>query len=130
LQVYVLNPKQDLHGLGYDPFKHAPEFREKKRSRMSANKEVGFRKPLSMKESLFGPKSGKIAPGFGIGALEELDVEDEDVYAGYDFDQTYVIEDEQPARQSNDNRLRLTSKEHDVLPGFGAAKNSDYSMER
>ncbi|KAF2553297.1 hypothetical protein F2Q68_00036853 [Brassica cretica] len=26
--VYVLNPKQDLHGLGYDPFKHAPEFRE------------------------------------------------------------------------------------------------------
>ncbi|CAH8271943.1 unnamed protein product [Arabidopsis lyrata] len=128
--VYVLNPKQDLHGLGYDPFKHAPEFREKKRSRLSANKEVGFRKPLSMKESLFGPKSGKIAPGFGIGALEELDVEDEDVYAGYDFDQTYVIEDEQPARPSNDNRLRLTSKEHDVLPGFGAAKNSDYSMER
>ncbi|CAL9231257.1 unnamed protein product [Arabidopsis halleri] len=128
--VYVLNPKQDLHGLGYDPFKHAPEFREKKRSRLSANKEVGFRKPLSMKESLFGPKSGKIAPGFGIGALEELDVEDEDVYAGYDFDQTYVIEDEQPARPSNDSRLRLTSKEHDVLPGFGAAKNSDYSMER
>ncbi|EOA19907.1 hypothetical protein CARUB_v10000157mg [Capsella rubella] len=128
--VYVLNPKQDLHGLGFDPFNHAPEFREKKRSRLSANKEVGFRKPLSMKESLFGPKSGKIAPGFGIGALEELDVEDEDVYGGYDFDQTYTIEDEQPAKPSNDNRLRLTSKEHDVLPGFGAAKNSDYSMER
>uniref|UniRef100_A0A1J3J9E5 G patch domain-containing protein TGH n=1 Tax=Noccaea caerulescens TaxID=107243 RepID=A0A1J3J9E5_NOCCA len=128
--VYVLNPKQDLQGLGYDPFKHAPEFREKKRSRLSASKEAGFRKPLSMKESLFGPKSGKIAPGFGIGALEELDVEDEDVYAGYDFDQTYVIEDEQPARPSNDNRLRLTSKEHNHLPGFGAASNSDYSVER
>lgn len=26
-QVYVLNPKQDFHGLGYDPFEHAPEFR-------------------------------------------------------------------------------------------------------
>jgi G patch domain-containing protein 1 len=25
--VYVLHPKQDLHGLGFDPFKHAPEFR-------------------------------------------------------------------------------------------------------
>ncbi|KFK27632.1 hypothetical protein AALP_AA8G408400 [Arabis alpina] len=128
--VYVLNPKQDLHGLGFDPFKHAPEFREQKRSRLSASKQVGFRKPLSMKESLFGPKSGKIAPGFGIGALEELDVEDEDVYAGYDFDQTYVIEDEQPARPSNENRLRLTSKEHNVLPGFGAASNSDFSVER
>ncbi|XP_056857824.1 G patch domain-containing protein TGH-like, partial [Raphanus sativus] len=129
--VYVLNPKQDLHGLGYDPFKHAPEFRENKRSRLSASKETGNRKPLSMKESLFGPKSGKLAPGFGIGALEELDIEDEDVYTGYDFDQTYVIEDEQPARPSNDNNtLRLTSKEHNVLPGFGAASNSDYSVER
>ncbi|KAF8083693.1 hypothetical protein N665_0756s0011 [Sinapis alba] len=127
--VYVLNPKQDLHGLGYDPFKHAPEFRENKRSRLSASKDAGYRKPLSMKESLFGPKR-KIAPGFGIGALEELDVEDEDVYAGYDFDQTYVIEDEQPARPSNDNTLRLTSKEHNVLPGFGAASSSDYSVER
>ena len=27
VQVYVLHPKQDLHGLGFDPFKHAPEFR-------------------------------------------------------------------------------------------------------
>lgn len=27
LQVYVRNPKQDLHGLGFDPYKHAPEFR-------------------------------------------------------------------------------------------------------
>ncbi|KAJ4877480.1 G patch domain-containing protein TGH [Raphanus sativus] len=128
--VYVLNPKQDLHGLGFDPYKHAPEFREKKRSRLSASREAGFKKPLSMKESLFGPNSGKIAPGFGIGALEELDVEDEDVYAGYDFNQTYVIEDEQPVRPHNDNTLRLTSKEHNVLSGFGAASNSDYSVER
>lgn len=26
-QLYDLKPKQDLHGLGYDPYKHAPEFR-------------------------------------------------------------------------------------------------------
>lgn len=26
-QAYVRNPKQDLYGLGYDPFKQAPEFR-------------------------------------------------------------------------------------------------------
>lgn len=23
----MLNPKQDLYGLGFDPYKHAPEFR-------------------------------------------------------------------------------------------------------
>lgn len=27
MKVFVQHPKQDLHGLGYDPFKHAPEFR-------------------------------------------------------------------------------------------------------
>lgn len=32
--VYVLNPKQDLHGLGYDPYKNAHEFSEKKISRL------------------------------------------------------------------------------------------------
>lgn len=26
-QVYVINPKRDSYGLGFDPFKHAPEFR-------------------------------------------------------------------------------------------------------
>lgn len=29
----------------------------------------------------FNSSAGKAAPGFGIGALEELDAEDEDVYA-------------------------------------------------
>ena len=29
----------------------------------------------------FYSSAGKAAPGFGIGALEEYDVEDEDVYA-------------------------------------------------
>ncbi|KAI4305478.1 hypothetical protein L6164_028843 [Bauhinia variegata] len=28
-EVYVLNPKQHLYGLGFDPYKNAPEFREK-----------------------------------------------------------------------------------------------------
>ncbi|GFS40713.1 SWAP (Suppressor-of-White-APricot)/surp domain-containing protein [Actinidia rufa] len=91
-QVYVLNPKQNLHGLGYDPFKHAPEFREKKRSRLPGNKELGHRKGFSMKDNLLAfrcllnssclnASAGRTAPGFGIGALEELDAEDEDVYA-------------------------------------------------
>lgn len=28
-QVFLLNPKGDLYGLGFDPYKHAPEFRGK-----------------------------------------------------------------------------------------------------
>ncbi|OMO63875.1 SWAP/Surp [Corchorus olitorius] len=131
LPVFVLNPKEDLHGLGYDPFKHAPEFRERKRSRLSNNKQRGNRHGLSIKDSLFGSKSGKGAPGFGIGALEEFDAEDEDVYtAGYDFEETYVEEDEEPSRLSIENKQKLVVKDQGVLPGFKLASVSDYQLER
>ncbi|KAL6319242.1 hypothetical protein AAG906_013916 [Vitis piasezkii] len=123
--VYVLNPKQDLHGLGYDPFKHAPEFREKKRLRMSGKKELG------LKNDLFAFKSRKVAPGFGIGALEELDVEDEDVYAsGYDFEDNYVQEVEEPSGLVIESKQKLGSKEKGVLSGFKVASKLDYQLER
>ncbi|CAK7323153.1 unnamed protein product [Dovyalis caffra] len=99
--VYILNPKEDTHGLGYDPYKHAPEFR------------------------------GRAAPGFGIGALEEYDAEDEDVYASaYDFEDTHVQEDEEPLKSNTENRPKLLWKEKGVLPGFKAASDSDYQLER
>ncbi|TXG51534.1 hypothetical protein EZV62_024058 [Acer yangbiense] len=131
--VYVLNPKQDLHGLGYDPFKHAPEFRERKRSRLSDNRKPGYSKALSMKDSLFGFKSGKVGPGFGIGALEEYDAEDEDVYGtAYDFEDTIVqeVEVDEPSGVTKDRRPRLLGKEQGALPGFMIASKSDYQLER
>ncbi|KAJ4838590.1 hypothetical protein Tsubulata_047105 [Turnera subulata] len=130
--VYVLNPKQDLYGLGYDPYKHAPEFREKKKSRLSGKPEPGNRKALSFKESLFGFKSGKAAPGFGIGALEEYDVEDEDVYdTAYDFEDAQVQDDEEPSGPSVvDHKKRLQWKDPGVLPGFRVATKADYQTER
>ncbi|XWS37204.1 hypothetical protein CRYUN_Cryun19dG0023000 [Craigia yunnanensis] len=131
LPIFVLNPKQDLHGLGYDPFKHAPEFREKKRSLLSNNKQHGYRKAISIKDSLFGSKSGKAAPGFGIGALEEFDDEDEDIYAaGYDFEETYIEEDEEPSRLSIESKQKVVAKDQGVLPGFKVASVSDYQLER
>lgn len=129
--VYVLNPKQDLHGLGYDPFKHAPEFRERKRSQTLGTKETLRRKPFPVGDSLFGFKSGRVAPGFGIGALEDYDAEDEDVYAsGYDFEESYVEETEEPYKPMTENVKLLRNKEDGVLPGFKAASNSDYQLER
>ncbi|KAI4335834.1 hypothetical protein L6164_014441 [Bauhinia variegata] len=125
--VYVLNPKQDLYGLGFDPYKNAPEFREKKRSRVSGERGPGYNR----KDSLFGFKSGKIGPGFGIGALEELDAEDEDVYAtGYEFEETYLEEDEESSNLSLENKKKLDKKHEGALPGFRVASNSDYRMDR
>jgi G patch domain-containing protein 1 len=36
---------------------------------------------ISLSNLLVQSSAGQYAPGFGIGALEELDVEDEDIYA-------------------------------------------------
>ncbi|KAI3679612.1 hypothetical protein L2E82_51152 [Cichorium intybus] len=96
--VYVLNPKQDMHGLGYDPFKGAPEFRENKRAHLPGNKGSGHKKQPPKKDGLFSFKSRSIAPGFGIGTLEELDAEDEDVCASnYEFE-AFVKEIEEPTK--------------------------------
>ncbi|KAI7736140.1 hypothetical protein M8C21_026402, partial [Ambrosia artemisiifolia] len=114
--VYVLNPKQDMHGLGYDPFKGAPEFRDNKRSHLPGNRESGHKKLLPKKDGLFSFKARNVAPGFGIGALEELDAEDEDVYAsGYDFE-AFVEEVEEPSRLAIEDKKKSSSKQHGVLP--------------
>ncbi|KAI3504729.1 hypothetical protein L1887_26412 [Cichorium endivia] len=128
--VYVLNPKQDMHGLGYDPFKGAPEFRENKRSHLPGNKESGHKRQPPKKDGLFSFKSRNIAPGFGIGALEELDAEDEDVYASnYDFE-AFVEEIEEPTKLAIEDKKKPSVKQHGILPGFKPATNSDYQLER
>ncbi|CAA7402229.1 unnamed protein product [Spirodela intermedia] len=132
--VFVLEPKKDLHGLGFDPFKNAPEFRERKALHTSGSKDPGTRN-ASRKGGLFVTNckflSGKLAPGFGIGALEEADIEDEDIYASnFEFEEPYVEEAEQPLRIEQDSKLRLTQKEHNVIRGFKAASNADYNTER
>ncbi|KAK7265042.1 hypothetical protein RJT34_32658 [Clitoria ternatea] len=131
--VYVRNPKHDLYGLGFDPYKHAPEFREKKRSRLSSKSGPGYNKNFSTRDSLFGLKSGKAAPGFGIGALEELDTEDEDVYStGFEFEDAYIQEDEEqePSMLSLENQRKKEKTDRGNLRGFRVASNSDYKMER
>ncbi|KAE8672566.1 G patch domain-containing protein TGH [Hibiscus syriacus] len=145
-KAFVCNPKQDLHGLGYDPFKHTPEFRENKRLDLWNDKQHGYRRAMSIKDSLFGSKfnstpAGKAAPGFGIGALEEYDVEDEDVYAsGYDFEETYMeeveepsslsIDNKQPSRLSIESKQKVVARDEGVLPGFKIASVSVCQLER
>nr|XP_019710120.1 G patch domain-containing protein TGH homolog isoform X2 [Elaeis guineensis] len=127
---YVLHPKLDLHGLGYDPFRHAPEFRDRKTFHEFKNKDRHYKSDVSMKGNLLASNSGNYAPGFGIGALEELDIEDEDIYAsGFDFEQTEV-EEVEPSRIIRHNKYKLEDKKQGVLPGFKVASISDYNVER
>lgn len=130
--VHVRQPKQDMHGLGYDPYKHAPEFKEKKNCGLALSKAVGNRKPFSVRDDLLSSRSGRLAPGFSIGALEELDVEDEDVYSsGYNFEETYVQEEvEEPSRLAIENQEKSIQKEQGRFPRFRTASNSSHQLER
>ncbi|KAM0944272.1 putative G patch domain-containing protein [Dioscorea sansibarensis] len=131
--VYVLNPKQDVYGLGYDPFKHATEFRDRKELHEARRKDQENRKGFRTRKSLFASDSGKYAPGFGIGALEELDVEDEDIYASgtavrYELEETEV-EEMEPAKVTQNNN-KLEYRKQGVISGFKVASNTDYNVER
>ncbi|KAH7682713.1 G patch domain-containing protein 1 [Dioscorea alata] len=130
--VYVLNPKQDVFGLGYDPFKHATEFRDRKELHEARRKDQDNRKGFPMRKNLFASNSGKYAPGFGIGALEELDVEDEDIYASgaacYALEETEV-EEKEPAKVTQNNN-KLEYRKQGVISGFKVASNPDYNVER
>ncbi|XP_047315906.1 G patch domain-containing protein TGH isoform X2 [Impatiens glandulifera] len=129
--MYTFHLKQDQYGLGYDPYKSAPEFREMKRSRLSGIKESGNKKIQSLSHSIFASRSERIGPGFGIGALEELDAEDEDVYtSGYNFEETYIQEIEEPTSQLKLEYKKESKKEMDTLPGFKMSSTSNYKQER
>ncbi|GJM99811.1 hypothetical protein PR202_ga16946 [Eleusine coracana subsp. coracana] len=125
--AYVLHPKQDLHGLGYDPFKHAPEFRDRKRFVKSRGRDHK-RNDISARGNLLISNSGHYAPGFGIGALEELDVEDEDIYAsGFAYELTEV--DIEPSKTSDGN-YKLDDRKRGIFLSFKIASNSEYKLER
>ncbi|CAL5038427.1 unnamed protein product [Urochloa decumbens] len=126
--VYVLHPKQDLHGLGYDPFKHAPEFRDRKALENSRHRDHK-RNDVSVRGNLLISNSGHYAPGFGIGALEELDVEDEDIYAsGFAYEQTEV--DIEPSKTASDSNYKLDNRKRGFYLSFKIASNSEYKLER
>jgi G patch domain-containing protein 1 len=75
--MYVLDPKQDLHGLGFDPFEGAEEFRSRKRQNVEAGRVqaqadgggLGFRAQRQQQQQ----QQRQRGVAFGTGALEETD---------------------------------------------------------
>lgn len=127
--VFVIHPKSNLYGLGYDPFKNAPEFRERY-MHMSQEKETGLKKIGRLHGSLFRPNAGKTATGFGIGALEDIEEEDEDIYSSGGG--MLVAPEEEVEKPSHrlERRKERTVKSHDgVLPGFKLASVSTCRKE-
>lgn len=123
---FVMNPKKDLYGLGFDPFKDAPEFRERKRAREEDRSGHGGWRghALALKRpSLFRPNAGKMGAGFGIGALEDLGDEDEDVYdQGMEFEVQELEDDDKPPEKPQKLLLEDPLHKGSTLPGFHLAK--------
>ncbi|GIL51209.1 hypothetical protein Vafri_7283 [Volvox africanus] len=103
--LYVLEPKEDLHGLGYDPFAGAEEFRQAaKRRKVAAGLGPGGNGGAAAEPGASGAASrdrvaggaaaqrrGRIA--FGTGALEETDT--------YGYMEDYVEDDYDGHHQIN-----------------------------
>lgn len=83
--MYVLDPKQDLHGLGFDPFEGAEEFRSHKRQKLDNSRAqtgslgaaaAGFSgfgaQRQQQQQQGSGQQRGR-GVAFGTGALEETD---------------------------------------------------------
>lgn len=51
-------------------------------------------------------------------------------FLGFEFQETYVEEVEEPSKLSLENQKKKVQKNQDNLPGFRVASNSDYQMER
>ncbi|CAK9869086.1 unnamed protein product, partial [Sphagnum jensenii] len=122
IDIFVMNPKKDLHGLGFDPYKNAPEFRERKRARLEEEKNG---------DSHRGWK-GQMGSGFGIGALEDLGEEDEDVYSqGMEFEVQEVEEDDKVTVNVGrpPRALAAPNLNGETLPGFKLASESS-SMKK
>lgn len=78
--MYVLEPKQDLHGLGFDPFEGAEVFRTCKRQKLASARSAADVGSTLPRHAGFGGSgvpewSGSKARGvaFGTGVLEESD---------------------------------------------------------
>lgn len=81
--IYVLEPKQDVHGLGFDPFEGADEFREQKLQRKGQQQQ--------QQQAQAGGRGAEKKRSRGVAfAAGALDAGDNDTY-GYMDD--YVQED-------------------------------------
>lgn len=50
--------------------------------------------------------------------------------SGYDFEETYVEDIDEPTRSIMDSKQKSVQKEPGALAGFKLASNSDYQLER
>jgi G patch domain-containing protein 1 len=75
--MYVLDPKQDLHGLGFDPFEGAEEFRSRKRQKVEAGRVQaqadGSGSGLGFGAQRQPQQQRQRGVAYGTGALEETD---------------------------------------------------------
>lgn len=124
--LYVLEPKQDTHGLGFDPFEGAEEFRARKRQKQEASRAAvgGLGSGSSRQQQGQGQgAAGGFGPGgrgdgsrgrgvaFGTGALEDTDV------LGYVED--YVDADAELLMRSKGQRKEVYAYEEGSESGEG-----------
>eukprot|EP00850_Spirogloea_muscicola_P010945 SM000066S20420 [mRNA] locus=s66:246128:251109:+ [translate_table: standard] len=118
--AYILQPKTDFHGLGFNPFRAAPEFRAAKRAKAGGSGGSG------------GGRGGRgkvrMGGGFGIGALEEVGVEDEDVYDAQDVPDFEIGGSDDEDEEEEGRRTAAGSRRRPVEEAGGAAMSASHAL--
>ncbi len=115
--IYVLEPKEDLHGLGYDPFQDAEEFRAARQQRRrgggagAGSSGRGGGRGGGAEEAV-GAKRGR-GVAFGAGAGKDDDV------CGVEFED-YVDEEQMAMGRKGARRVEMFAYEDASESGEGA----------
>ncbi|KAL3701939.1 hypothetical protein R1sor_019961 [Riccia sorocarpa] len=116
---FVLHPKNDVYGLGFDPLKNAPEFKDLKNARKTKDTKIWM--PGRMKDSRDASgKARNIGSQFGVGDMDYFHDDDEEIYDTVAGD---IEERDEDAMKVERPKPRLLNTE-DCIPGFIPATSS------
>ncbi|BFI23878.1 G patch domain-containing protein 1 [Marchantia polymorpha subsp. ruderalis] len=120
---FVFHPKADVYGLGFDPLKNAPEFKELKLTRK--NKDDRIWMPGRVKDSgdAFS-RARNMGSQFGVSAMDLFRDDDEEIY------DTVLDVEEKDADviEATKPQLRLISN-NDCIPGFQPASSASIQLK-
>ncbi|KAL2650243.1 hypothetical protein R1flu_018371 [Riccia fluitans] len=119
---FVLHPKNDVYGLGFDPLKNAPEFKEFKKARNIKDNRIWM--PGRKESRDVSGKARNSGSQFGVAEMDYFHDEEEEIYDTVAGD----IEEKEVPMKFEKPQPRLLNNE-DCIPGFTPATSSSIQLK-
>ncbi|KAG6541641.1 hypothetical protein Mapa_016906 [Marchantia paleacea] len=120
---FVFHPKADVHGLGFDPLKNAPEFKELKQARNNKDDRIWMPGRVKDSRDAFG-RARNMGSQFGVSGMDLFRDDNEEIY-----DTVLDVEEkDDDVIEATKPQLRLVSN-NDCIPGFQPASSASIQMK-